>query len=436
MSNLIQIRRDTAAGWELHNPVLAVGEEGYETDTRRRKVGDGYLPWHDLRYDTAAAAAGGGGSSLLALIPELADVTSAINPPGDLTLAPFTSTAPTGTTVPILSAPVSVSGAVLDGTGTNVVNDPHAVHPSVTVEFDVTAAAAAGAQVALVVTNPAAVQVDARISSNGKTVGQIGAFALAAGATAYLPITVPGGTTQCIRVELQNAYLTGIRYVPGKVALNPAADRSYRVAVFGDSWVEGALGVQELALWPNVLGRLLGVPAVARMGQGGSGYVAGVPEWNAKPYTDTTRLDRLVAYAPQLVIIQGSQNDDSATPAAITAAATAVYAAIANRLPDAQVVVVGPPRLNATPSAARLANRDAVKTAALAAPNVLGFVDQLGANPDVTGWITGTGTSAAVAGNGNADVVMGSDGAHMTAEGHAYFARRVFAAIVALLRGI
>lgn len=41
----------TGAEWTELNPVLPEGVEGYETDTRRRKVGDGVTAWNDLEYD-------------------------------------------------------------------------------------------------------------------------------------------------------------------------------------------------------------------------------------------------------------------------------------------------------------------------------------------------------------------------------------------------
>lgn len=47
----IQLRRDTAANWTSANPTLASGEWGYETDTKRRKLGDGTTAWASLRYD-------------------------------------------------------------------------------------------------------------------------------------------------------------------------------------------------------------------------------------------------------------------------------------------------------------------------------------------------------------------------------------------------
>jgi len=50
MAIQIQIRRDTAANWTATNPILADGEEGFEKDTRKRKVGDGVSAWNSLAY--------------------------------------------------------------------------------------------------------------------------------------------------------------------------------------------------------------------------------------------------------------------------------------------------------------------------------------------------------------------------------------------------
>lgn len=46
----IQLRRDTSANWTKYNPVLMEGEVGYETDTKKRKIGDGTHAWNDLEY--------------------------------------------------------------------------------------------------------------------------------------------------------------------------------------------------------------------------------------------------------------------------------------------------------------------------------------------------------------------------------------------------
>lgn len=46
----IQVRRGTAANWIATNPTLSDGEYGWETDTRRMKIGDGATAWNDLLY--------------------------------------------------------------------------------------------------------------------------------------------------------------------------------------------------------------------------------------------------------------------------------------------------------------------------------------------------------------------------------------------------
>ena len=46
----ILIRRDTAANWTTANPILADGEQGYEKDTGKMKIGDGIKTWNQLSY--------------------------------------------------------------------------------------------------------------------------------------------------------------------------------------------------------------------------------------------------------------------------------------------------------------------------------------------------------------------------------------------------
>ena len=47
---LIQLRRGTAAEWVAANPTLSAGESGFETDTRKFKIGDGSTTWNNLQY--------------------------------------------------------------------------------------------------------------------------------------------------------------------------------------------------------------------------------------------------------------------------------------------------------------------------------------------------------------------------------------------------
>ena len=46
----IKLRKGTAAAWVSANPVLAAGEPGFETDTKKLKLGDGTTAWNSLPY--------------------------------------------------------------------------------------------------------------------------------------------------------------------------------------------------------------------------------------------------------------------------------------------------------------------------------------------------------------------------------------------------
>lgn len=53
MANKLQHRRDTAANWTAANPILSAGEPALETDTKKRKLGDGTTPWNSLPYQAS-----------------------------------------------------------------------------------------------------------------------------------------------------------------------------------------------------------------------------------------------------------------------------------------------------------------------------------------------------------------------------------------------
>jgi hypothetical protein len=50
MAYRIVLRRDTSTNWTTNNPVLLLGEPGFETNTSRMKIGDGSTLWNDLPY--------------------------------------------------------------------------------------------------------------------------------------------------------------------------------------------------------------------------------------------------------------------------------------------------------------------------------------------------------------------------------------------------
>ncbi len=66
----IRFRRGTAAQWASTNPVLAAGEMGLETDTRKFKFGNGTSQWNSISY--ASAGGGDAGGFFVAETPPIA----------------------------------------------------------------------------------------------------------------------------------------------------------------------------------------------------------------------------------------------------------------------------------------------------------------------------------------------------------------------------
>ena len=51
----IQFKRGSASRWAELNPILEVGEPGYDTDSGRLKIGDGETHWNDLLFQDEKA---------------------------------------------------------------------------------------------------------------------------------------------------------------------------------------------------------------------------------------------------------------------------------------------------------------------------------------------------------------------------------------------
>lgn len=143
----IQFRRGTAAQWTTANPVLASGEPGYETDTKRRKVGDGTTAWNSLPYNFDNTSASAAYSPLVrattvayaATVTPNADTTDVLNIgalTGDLTLAAPTGTPRDGQTLMVRFAQ--------DGTGSRTItyNAAYAFGTDVTAALDPSTASA------------------------------------------------------------------------------------------------------------------------------------------------------------------------------------------------------------------------------------------------------------------------------------------------------
>ncbi|MCZ2838578.1 SGNH/GDSL hydrolase family protein [Modestobacter sp. VKM Ac-2985] len=159
----------------------------------------------------------------------------------------------------------------------------------------------------------------------------------------------------------------------GDDARTTAADS--RVVVLGDSYtVDSAEGAGYVPLVSEAMGW-----ATVLEAEDGTGYLAGGLAADPAPYRE--RLDDVVAGQPDLVLVQGSTNDVGHPVAELRAAADHLYAALAARLPDARVVVLGPVAPPGVDPAGVGAVRDVLLEAAGSAG--LTFID-----PIAEGWLS------------------------------------------------
>ena len=75
-NSTVKVKRATAARWASQNPVLAAGEIGYETDTRKMKLGDGTSSWTQLSYLVADGTGTGTGTGGRAATIRIGTVTT------------------------------------------------------------------------------------------------------------------------------------------------------------------------------------------------------------------------------------------------------------------------------------------------------------------------------------------------------------------------
>lgn len=113
----------TAAVWTTANPVLGLGEPGWESDTALMKVGDGSTAWNDLPYANRGPA-GTDGTDGTDGAPGSSDLTFTDNGDGTGTIS--WNAGATSTTFPLLTAgliPVGVLPAVAVTTVTAVADE-------------------------------------------------------------------------------------------------------------------------------------------------------------------------------------------------------------------------------------------------------------------------------------------------------------------------
>jgi hypothetical protein len=259
---------------------------------------------------------------------------------------------------------------------------------------------------------------------DGRPVGRsaVKITGLTAGSTYYYRFTFTTAKTRRITIHLCAADFGGITVATGQSIAAATPVETVKGLFLGDSWVANDAD----ASWPNnfawLAGKALGWQTYL-CGQSGTGYVnAGT----GTAYGSAGRQTPITASAPDYIVIPGSINDNGLSGQ--QTAAASLYSSLASALPSAKLIVVGPQPVNGGYASASMTNHDAIKTAALAAPNVLGFID-----PIAYRWIDGYGAIDAPAGVGNADFYVGHSTTHPSNIGTWYYAHRVVEEIVRLL---
>lgn len=248
-------------------------------------------------------------------------------------------------------------------------------------------------------------------SINGRLVSDINVSRSATGMYFTATLTFPSERTRTIQVLCgRELGFNSVRLPAGGTLSKPAAPKR-RVAVIGDSYVNGAGsyvtngGANTLESFAHRLCRLMGSDDQILAGIGGTGWVNGSTSTPQTHYG--SRIDAVLAMNPHVMVFYGSINDG---PSGVGVQA-AVEAALARCTAVPEVYVVGP-LLNGNDG-----NNAAVKSGTLNAGRV--FVD-LGR------YLYGTGKVDSPKGDGNRDFYLMSDGFHPTFAGHKAIAERIF----------
>ena len=234
-----------------------------------------------------------------------------------------------------------------------------------------------------------------------------------------------------VRIEISGGVFGGVRIGANDTVWAVDAPVGPRLIALGDSFSEGT--GSSTGVWGSyaeVIGRLTGFD-VWPSGSGQTGYVAPGSTGRVK-YQDRAQSD-VIAYAPDVVLIQGSTNDYS-LGATLQAAATSLYAALRAGLPNAVIIILGIcPVTAGNQDATSTANQAKLKAAAQGAG--FPFIDPIaGATYDGAGnllgqatgaWFTGNGNIGATQATGNASYYTFTDNGHPSGPGHEYLGRRV-----------
>lgn len=200
-------------------------------------------------------------------------------------------------------------------------------------------------------------------------------------------------------------YVYATRPAPSTQGLNITipAPREYdylNVSIIGDSYTDG-VGVNSRGLSYSSRAAQSQCWNINRVAQSGTGYTNPGSRADTRPYTEPERIRNALYGEPDLIIVQGSTNDEKRP--GVRAAALDVLSELRRQAPpETEVVAVGPTIPPDTDPAAIRTVRDEVASAAAEAG--VPFID-----PIERRWLTANG-------------VYATDGLHPNDAGHLEFA--------------
>jgi lysophospholipase L1-like esterase len=192
-----------------------------------------------------------------------------------------------------------------------------------------------------------------------------------------------------------------------------------RMYVIGDSYTQGGGATFDFNGYHCILGDLLGIKDVWSGGVGGTGFLANS---GASQLTFRQRISDLVTAAPDVILIVGGFNDTGVIQGALSAEVRTYLAAIRS-YPTLSSVPVIMTLNNGNLSVATAQQIEGAMSSAMQSfgDPLMFFLPNTLNNPSGA-LFTGTGNTAAPAGNGNCDVYIGTDSIHPNDLGHAYMA--------------
>jgi lysophospholipase L1-like esterase len=268
---------------------------------------------------------------------------------------------------------------------------------------------------------------------------------------AGLPPNIPlDGATYQIYLKFASRMLRRIRYqaygnffginMGSNDTIFPSARPLGARAIFlGDSFTEGSGATGWHNGYAHLICNRFGWECW-NSGSGGTGFVNPSSGLNRLKYYDRIQRD-VIANNPDVVIVQGGQNDTTYPASDVLTQANAVFSTLKSSLPTVPIIAVSNVMIGGS-STAILQTRDSIKTASL--QNGVALIDSIdGTTYDFKGntitnalgnWYTGSGGNIAnVQPAGNKSYYTHSDGGHPSVAGHQYIAERISREILKLI---